>query len=57
MHSTTIPFELQLSDDLPFVFSVQALAHRPEELTDRRKPRGVRYPLPILLTLLTPTYN
>lgn len=51
MYSTTIPFELQLPDDLPFAFSVQALANRLEELTDRRKRRGVRYPLAMLLTL------
>lgn len=51
MHSTTIPFDLHLSDDLPFVFSVQALANRLEEITDHRKPRGVRYPLAVLLTL------
>jgi predicted transposase YbfD/YdcC len=51
MYSTTIPFELQLPDDVPFAFSVQALANRLEELTDRRKRRGVRYPLAVLLTL------
>jgi predicted transposase YbfD/YdcC len=51
MYSTTIPFELQLPDDVPFAFSVQALANRLEELTDQRKRRGVRYPLAILLTL------
>jgi hypothetical protein len=51
MYSTTIPFELQLPDDVPFAFSVQALANRLEELTDRRKRREVRYPLARLLTL------
>lgn len=51
MYSTTIPFQLQLPDDLPFAFSVQALAHRLQALTDKRKRRGVRYPLAVLLTL------
>ena len=51
MYSTTIPFQLQLPDTLPFAFSVQALAHRLQALTDKRKRRGVRYPLAVLLTL------
>jgi predicted transposase YbfD/YdcC len=51
MYSTTIPFQLQLPDDLPFAFSVQVLAQRLQALTDKRKPRGVRYPLAVLLTL------
>jgi predicted transposase YbfD/YdcC len=51
MYSTTIPFQLQLPDDVPFAFSVQALAHRLQALTDKRKRRGVRYPLAVLLSL------
>lgn len=51
MYSTTIPFDLQLPDEVPFAFSVQALANHLEELTDRRKRRGLRYPLTMLLSL------
>jgi predicted transposase YbfD/YdcC len=51
MHSTTIPFQVQLADQLPFAFSIQALAERLQLLTDKRKRRGVRYPLAVLLTL------
>jgi hypothetical protein len=51
MHSTTIPFAIQLPDDVPFAFSVQALAERLVTLTDKRKARGLRYPLAVLLTI------
>src|SRR3712207_381876 len=51
MHSTTIPFAVQLPDDVPFAFSVQALAERLVALTDKRKARGLRYPLAVLLTI------
>ena len=51
MYSTTIPFDLQLPDEVPFAFSVQALANHLEGLTDRRKRRGLRYPLTMLLSL------
>ena len=51
MHSTTIPFQLQLPDQVPFAFSILALAERLQRLSDRRKRRGLRYPLPVLLTL------
>jgi predicted transposase YbfD/YdcC len=51
MHSTTIPFAVQLPDDVPFVFSVQALAERLVAVTDKRKARGLRYPLAVLLTI------
>jgi predicted transposase YbfD/YdcC len=51
MHSTTIPFAVQLPDDVPFAFSVQALAERLASLTDKRKARGLRYPLAVLLTI------
>jgi predicted transposase YbfD/YdcC len=49
MDSTTIPFTLQLPLDLPFVFSLQALAERLQTLRDKRDARGVRYPLDVLL--------
>ena len=51
MHSTTLPFTLQLPTDLPFAFSVQALAPTLHALRDQRDPRGVRYPLAPLLAL------
>lgn len=51
MHSTTLPFSIQLPDDLPFAFSIQALAERLTTLVDKRKARGVRYPLAVLLTV------
>jgi predicted transposase YbfD/YdcC len=49
MDSTTIPFTIQLPTDMSFVFSLQALVERLQTLTDKRKPRGVRYPLDMLL--------
>ena len=51
MQSTTIPFRVQLPDEVPFAFSIHALAERLATLTDKRKRRGVRYPLAVLLTL------
>jgi predicted transposase YbfD/YdcC len=49
MDSTTIPFEIQLPTDMPFCFSLQALLECFQTLTDKRKPRGVRYRLDVLL--------
>lgn len=49
MDSTTIPFTIQLPEEMPFAFSVQALVDQLQTLTDKRKPRGIRYPLDILL--------
>jgi predicted transposase YbfD/YdcC len=49
MDSTTIPFTIQLPDELPFVFSLQPLVERLQTLTDKRKARGIRYPLDVLL--------
>lgn len=49
MDSTTIPFAIQLPTDMPFAFSLQALLDHLQTLTDKRKPRGVRYPLDVLL--------
>lgn len=51
MHSTTLPFTLQLSADVPFAFDVQALAAALDPLPDLRDPRGVRYPLAPMLAL------
>lgn len=47
--STTIPFTIQLPTTLPFAFSLEALLERFQLPTDKRKPRGVRYPLDVLL--------
>jgi predicted transposase YbfD/YdcC len=49
MDSTTIPFTIQLPEEIPFVFSLQALVERLQTLTDKRKARGIRYPLDVLL--------
>ena len=49
MDSTTIPFTIQLPEDVPFAFSLEALAERLHTLTDKRDPRGVRYGLDVLL--------
>jgi hypothetical protein len=49
MDSPTIPFTIQLPTDMPCAFSLQALLDRFQTLTDKRKPRGVRYPLDVLL--------
>lgn len=51
MDSTTLPFTIQLPADLPFAFSLQSLFERLQTLTDKRKPRGVRYPLDVLLLI------
>jgi predicted transposase YbfD/YdcC len=51
MHSTTLPFAVPLPPGLPFAFSLQALAEHLHSVPDRRKPRGIRYPLPVLLSL------
>jgi predicted transposase YbfD/YdcC len=51
MHNTTLPFTFDLPTDLPFAFSLTALAEHLAPLVDQRKPRGRRYPLvPLLLT-------
>lgn len=51
MNSTTLPSLLQLPTDVPFAFSLQALAAHLHTVPDRRKRRGVRYPLAPLLAL------
>lgn len=51
MHDTTLPFRFELPDDLPFAFSLTALAEHLTPLVDQRKRRGRRYELvPLLLT-------
>lgn len=51
MASTTLPFTVPLPADVPFAFSLTALATHLQTVSDRRKRRGLRYPLPVLLTL------
>lgn len=51
MESTILPSPLPLPDDLPFAFSLQALATHLQTIPDQRKRRGLRYPLPVVLTL------
>jgi len=51
MDSTIVPFTLPLPTTLPFAFSLHALAAHLHTVPDRRKRRGRRYPLPVLLTL------
>ena len=51
MHSTTLPFAVPLPADMPFAVSLTALAHHLQTVPDRRNPRGLRYPLPVLLAL------
>lgn len=51
MYSTTFPFAVPLPADVPFAFSIHALAARLATLPDQRKRRGVRYPLPAVLTI------
>ena len=51
MHDTTLPFTFDLPTDIPFAFSLTALAEHLAPLVDQRKRRGKRYPLvPLLLT-------
>jgi len=45
-----LPLNVQLPDE-PFAFSLQALAERFQTIKDLRRPRGVRYPLPVVLTV------
>lgn len=49
-YSTVLADLNQLQD--PFFFDVGSLYDYLERLTDRRDPRGLRYPLPIVLTLV-----
>ena len=51
MDSTTWPYPFRLPTDVPFAFSLHALAAHLQAVPDQRKRRGRRYPLPPLLTL------
>jgi predicted transposase YbfD/YdcC len=50
MKCTTLPLDVQLPDE-PFAFSLQTLVKRLHTIPDLRAPRGVRYPLPVVLTI------
>ena len=50
MKCTILPLDVQLPDE-PFAFSLQALVERLHTIPDLRAPRGVRYPLPVVLTV------
>src|SRR5436305_2806367 len=50
MKCTMLPMETQLPDE-PFAFSLQALVDKLHTVKDLRDPRGVRYPLPVVLTV------
>lgn len=52
MHSTTPALTVALPR-VPFLFSPLSLYARLLTLTDQRDPRGVRYPLAVLLTIAT----
>jgi predicted transposase YbfD/YdcC len=50
MQYSTIPFSL-VEHDQAFILDIDALYAHAATLTDGRKPRGVRYPLPLLITV------
>jgi predicted transposase YbfD/YdcC len=50
MNNTTPGFKVALPD-VPFIADIQALYHKLSGLTDYRKPKGVRYSLPLLAVL------
>lgn len=50
MKCTMLPLDVQLPDE-PFAFSLQALVKRLHTIPDLRARRGVRYPLPLVLTV------
>lgn len=47
---TMLPLDVQLPQE-PFAFSLQALVERLHSVPDLRHARGVRYPLPVVLTV------
>ncbi len=51
MHSSTLPFQLQLPTEVPFALDLHALTAALAGLVDQRARRGVRYPLAPLLAL------
>jgi predicted transposase YbfD/YdcC len=50
MNFTMLPLSVQLPDE-PFAFSLEELAKALADVQDRRKPRGLRYPLSALLVI------
>jgi hypothetical protein len=50
MKCTILPLDVQLPDE-PFAFSLQTLVELLHTIPDRRAKRGVRYPLPVVLTV------
>ena len=50
MKCTILPLDVQLPNE-PFAFSLQALVEQLHTIPDLRAPRGVRYPLPVVLTV------
>jgi hypothetical protein len=50
MQYSTIPFSL-VEHDQAFILDIDALYAHAATLTDGRKPRGLRYPLPLLITV------
>ncbi len=50
MKCTMTALDVQLPDE-PFAFSLQALVETLHSIPDLRHPRGVRYPLPVALTV------
>ena len=50
MKCTILPLDMQLPNE-PFAFSLQALVEKLHTVQDLRDPRGVRYPLSVVLTV------
>ncbi len=50
MKCTMLPLDVQLPNE-PFAFSLQALVEKLHTIEDLRDPRGVRYPLSVVLTV------
>jgi predicted transposase YbfD/YdcC len=50
MKCTMLPLDVQLPQE-PFAFSLQALVEKLHSVQDLRDPRGVRYPLSVVLTV------
>jgi hypothetical protein len=50
MKCTILPLDAQLPNE-PFAFSLQALVEKLHTMQDLRDPRGVRYPLSVVLTV------
>jgi predicted transposase YbfD/YdcC len=51
MQHSTFSFSLAQKTD-PFIFDVDSLFYHLEGLTDRRKPKGIRYPLAVALVFV-----